>query len=131
MAVAKPQRMTGAVRAGVLAPYDRWSHRVGIMGFIRDIPFSRRHPTHATLQQLEQQLSSLSSRPVQLIWGMRDWCFPEACLDRLLAHFPQAEVHRLEDAGHWVVEDAHERIIPLMRDFLSRHPLPRVESRPR
>jgi haloalkane dehalogenase len=34
--------------------------------------------------------------------------------------FPAAEIHRLEDAGHYVVEDAHERIIPLMDDFLRR-----------
>ena len=32
---------------------------------------------------------------------------------------PEAEVHRLEDAGHYVVEDAHERIVPLLEAFLS------------
>jgi haloalkane dehalogenase len=34
--------------------------------------------------------------------------------------FPQAEVHRLDDAGHYVVEDAHERIVPLVARFLER-----------
>ena len=33
MATSKPQRLTSAVRAGMLAPYDRWSHRVGIDRF--------------------------------------------------------------------------------------------------
>ena len=34
--------------------------------------------------------------------------------------FPQAEIHVLTDAGHYVVEDAHERIVPLMQSFLER-----------
>ena len=37
--------------------------------------------------------------------------------------FPQAEVHRIEDAGHYVIEDAHEKIIPWVRDFLQRNPV--------
>lgn len=123
MATSKPQRLTSAVRAGMLAPYDRWSHRVGIDRFVRDIPLTRRHPTYATLQQLEQQLPSLRARPLQLIWGMQDWCFDEACLDRFLEIFPEADVHRLHDAGHWVVEDAHEKIVPLLRSFFAEHPV--------
>jgi haloalkane dehalogenase len=51
---------------------------------------------------------------------MQDWCFRPLCLERLLQHFPDAEVHRFADAGHYVVEDAHERIVPLLRQFLSR-----------
>jgi haloalkane dehalogenase len=123
MATSRPGQLSPAERAGMLAPYDRWSHRTGIYRFIRDIPLSRRHPTFATLQQLEQQLPRLRSRPLQLIWGMRDWCFDEVCLDRFVATFPEAEVHRLPDAGHWVVEDAHQQIVPLLRQFLARHPV--------
>jgi haloalkane dehalogenase len=36
---------------------------------------------------------------------------------------PSAEVHRLADAGHYVVEDAHETIIPLVRQFLEQNPI--------
>ena len=36
--------------------------------------------------------------------------------------FPGAEVHRFEDSGHYVLEDAHEEIVPLVREFLSREP---------
>ncbi len=43
-------------------------------------------------------------------------------LERFLEFFPAAEVHRLADAGHYVVEDAYERIVPLLEDFLRRHP---------
>jgi haloalkane dehalogenase len=123
MAVAKPERMTPAVKAGLLAPYDSWPHRVAIQRFVADIPLTRRHPTWKTLEEIERRLPSLADRPVQLIWGMRDWCFRPQCLDRFLAIFPHAEVHRLEDASHYVVEDAHERIIPLVQAFLQKHPI--------
>jgi haloalkane dehalogenase len=122
MAVTRHERMTPAVRAGLLAPYDSWQHRVAIHRFVADIPLTQRHPTWQTLRDIEQQLPQLAGRPVQMIWGMRDWCFRSSCLERFMAAFPAAEVHRLEDAGHYVVEDAHERIVPLIREFMRNTP---------
>jgi pimeloyl-ACP methyl ester carboxylesterase len=122
MATEKPERMMADVRAGLLAPYDSWANRVAIDRFVRDIPFSPRHPTWQTLERIEAGLPALAGRPIQLIWGMRDWCFRPECLDRFLQHWPGAEVHRLADCGHYVVEDAHERIVPLMVNFLTNHP---------
>jgi hypothetical protein len=29
----------------------------------------------------------------------------------------------MADAGHYVVEDAHERIVPLVEEFLEAHPV--------
>ena len=123
MAVEKPERLTPAVRAGLLAPYDNWANRVAIDQFVRDIPFSRRHPTWQTLAEIEAALPTIAPRPVQLIWGMRDWCFTPACLERFAQIFPHAAVHRLADAGHYVIEDAHERIVPLVQAFLQSHPM--------
>jgi pimeloyl-ACP methyl ester carboxylesterase len=119
MAMADPRRLTPAVRAGLLAPYDSWAHRVAIARFVQDIPASPKHPTWDTLQQIERDLPTLADRPCQLIWGMQDWCFRPECLDRLREIFPNAEVHRFAEASHYVVEDAHEEIIPRMQDFLS------------
>ena len=118
MAVEKSERMTPAVRAGLLAPYDSWAHRVAVDRFVRDIPLTQRHPTWQTLADIESGLPTLAHLPVQLIWGMRDWCFTPECLQRFEQVFPNAEVHRFEDAGHYVVEDAHERIVPLVDRFL-------------
>ena len=121
MAVEKHDRMTADVRRGFLAPYANWHDRIAINEFVRDIPFSPRHPTWKTLDKIESGLSSLAGWPIQLIWGMRDWCFRPECLARFRKHWPQAEVHELAECGHYVVEDAHERIIPLVADFLHRH----------
>ena len=122
MAASKRKRMTADVRRGLLAPYDNWANRVAIDQFVRDIPFSPEHPTWQTLERIEAGLASLADKPIQLIWGMRDWCFRPECLDRFIRHWPKAEVHRLADCGHYVVEDAHERIVPVVRRFLESHP---------
>lgn len=122
MAVEHPRRLTPAVRRGLLAPYDNWQNRVAIDRFVRDIPLTPRHPTWQTLAEIERGLPKLADRPVLLIWGMRDWCFNASCLERFEAIFAQAEVYRLEDAGHYVVEEAHERIIPILREFILRTP---------
>lgn len=125
MAVEKLERMTADVRDGLIAPYDSWANRVAIDRFVRDIPFSPRHPAWQVLEQIESGLAQLADWPIQLIWGMRDWCFRPSCLERFIQHWPHAEVERHADCGHYVVEDAYERIVPLMRDFLARH---RVET---
>jgi haloalkane dehalogenase len=118
MAVERRDRLTPAVRAGIAAPYDTWSNRVAIDQFVKDIPMSPAHPSFDTLKRIEEGLLRLADKPFQFIWGMRDWCFTPAFLERFLEFFPNAEVHRIEDAGHWVVEDAHERAMPLVERFV-------------
>ncbi|MCA9248590.1 MAG: alpha/beta fold hydrolase [Planctomycetales bacterium] len=120
MTMSHPERLSPAIRAGYLAPYDSWSNRAAVYNFVEDIPWSASHPSRATLAEIERRLPQLASRPVQLIWGMRDWCFTPACLDRFVEIFPQAETHRFEDAGHWIVEDSPERVTPLVRAFLEQ-----------
>lgn len=117
MAVHRRGRMTREVRAGLLAPYDSWNNRAAIHRFVMDIPLHKSHPTYAVLKEIEGGLAQFRERPVCLIWGMRDWCFTPAFLDRFLDFFPRAVVHRLADAGHYVVEDAYEEIIPILEDF--------------
>lgn len=123
MATEKPERMTPEVSAGLLAPYDNWQHRVAIARFVQDIPLTPRHPTWQVLAGIEAGLTTLASKPVQMIWGMKDWCFRPSCLEQLLTHLPLAEVHRLADCGHYVVEDAHERIVPWVQQFLRSNPV--------
>ena len=123
MAVRHRERMTAAVRAGLVAPYDSWQNRTAIYRFVLDIPLHPHHPSYQTLAGIEARLPHFRRHPICLIWGMRDWCFTPHFLDRFLEFFPEAEVHRLGDAGHYVVEDAHERIVPLVASFLEANPL--------
>ncbi len=113
-------RLDGPVAEGLLAPYDSWANRVAIDAFVRDIPMSRRHPTHATLERLEENLDRLSAIPSLLVWGMQDWCFREECLRRLQKHWPHATTLEIPDAGHYVMEDATSETLAAMEGFLRR-----------
>lgn len=121
MAVAKP--LPREVRAGYLLPYDNWSDRVAIHRFVQDIPLRPEHPSYQTLVGIENGLAQFAQSPVQFIWGLQDWCFTEDFLREFERRFPQAETLRLPDAGHYVFEDAPDKSIAAIRDFLARHPL--------
>ena len=58
-----------------------------------------------------------------IIWGEQDWCFTTGFLTEWQKRFPNAEVRRIPEAGHYVVEDAHEQIIPWVREFFAKHPI--------
>jgi pimeloyl-ACP methyl ester carboxylesterase len=120
MAVCRPERMTPEVMAGYLAPYDSWAHRIAIQRFVEDIPLRAQHPSYSALLEIERGLPSLAHLPTALIWGMRDWCFTPCFLDRFREFFPDAEVHRMVEAGHWVMEDAAEQVIPIVERFAHR-----------
>ena len=105
--------------AALLAPYDGWQNRIAIDSFVRDIPMHRSHRTYATLSQLETDLPRLKNKPIGLTWGMEDWCFRPECLDRLAAVWPDALVTRIEDAGHYVLEDAPEEVLDSIDRLLS------------
>lgn len=122
MATEQPGGLPPEVAAGYLAPYDNWNHRQAIYEFVRDIPPGRSHPTWQLLEQIEDGLSGLSQLPIQLIWGMKDWCFRPECLDRFLRHWPDAEVMRIESAGHYVLEDATAAVVDRVVEFLKQDP---------
>lgn len=104
------------VRAGYLAPYNSWRRRIGIWRFVRDIPMEAGHPSRATLDAIEQGLSSVRA-PMQIIWGEQDWCFTTEFRDEWKRLFPHAYTHSLEDAGHFVLEDRADGVISRIRDF--------------
>ena len=119
LTVVHRERMTPEVLAGYFAPYDNWANRLSVIQFVLDIPITPEHPTYATLEKIERGLPQFASLPVCFIWGMQDWCFDERFLNRFIEIYPEAEVHRLEDAGHYLLEDAQERIVPILERFLA------------
>lgn len=123
MAVAKPERMTRTVQAGYLAPYDTWRNRQAVARFVQDIPLHAEHPSYRTLLEIEERLPQFRNHPFLLMWGMRDWCFTPQFLKQFQAIFPQAETCEIDEAGHYLFEDAPEVMLPRMREFLAAHPL--------
>jgi haloalkane dehalogenase len=119
LAVSHRERITRPVRAGYLAPYDSWRNRIAIYRFVQDIPIGDDHPSRDTLNQIESKLELFHHHPMLIVWGAKDFVFTERdFLPEWRRRFPDAQVHVVPDAGHYVVEDAHERIVPWVLEFL-------------
>ena len=96
------------------APFpDYWS-RVGVLAFQRDIPLTERDRSARLMGRIHERLEGLDV-PLKLIWGMRDPVFQPMFLDQWLELFPAAEVLRIEDASHFVVEDRPDLVIDALR----------------
>lgn len=120
-ATAQHKRFSREVRAGYIEPYNSWRNRIAVHRFVQDIPMRPAHPTRPVLDAVEAGLAQFREHPMLILWGDKDFCFTTRdFLPRWREHFPQAEVHILPEAGHYLVEDAHEQILPMIQQFLSQ-----------
>ena len=105
MAVCRYGGLLPKDREAYAAPYSTWQSRLAMFHFVQDIPTRPSHPAYLPLQKLEAALPGIKL-PTLLLWGAKDWCFDESCLQRFQSMWPHARVKRMEGAGHWVLEDA-------------------------
>lgn len=115
--------MPKAVAAGYLAPYDSWENRVAVHNFVLDIPTHSEHPSYELVAWTDQHLGMLRDRPTLIAWGGKDFVFDKDFFDEFVRRFPAAETRYLEGAGHYLLEDSPEVLVPLIGEFLATHPL--------
>lgn len=101
------------------APFPGYWSRLGTLAFIRDIPLTEHDRSAPVLGEIHARLGSLEL-PLKLVWGMRDRVFVPAFIDQWLELFPGAEVARLDNAAHYLVEDEPERVAEEIGEFLER-----------
>lgn len=120
--VTYPDRLGKVEREAYLAPHPTWSSRTSILMFPREIPTGPMGPVSDFVADIHDQLiAGCGNKPVFIAWPMKDVAFtPDILEDMWLADFPDAEVLRVEDAAHYIQEDAHEKVIPALLRFLDR-----------
>ena len=111
------------VREAYAGVYDGWENAIATLRFMQDIPLGEGDAAWPLLKASEAALPGYADRPAFLGWGLRDFVFDRHFLDGFRAALPDAEVHAYADAGHYVLEDRHEQLVPLIRAFLDAHPL--------
>jgi haloalkane dehalogenase len=116
MAVKVP--LSPVVRRGFLWPYRSWGDRVAVWNFVKDIPLNASHRSYAELLDVESGLERLKLKPVQLVWGGKDFCFNLHFLKRWKTIFPEAEVRLYKDCGHYILEDADYAALRKIKDFI-------------
>ncbi len=115
--------MPGDVRRAYLAPYDSWANRIATSRFVQDIPLAEGDAAWPLVQAMGRKLPEYADRPTFIGWGLRDFVFDQHFLKGFADALPQAQVHAFEDAGHYVLEDKAEVLVPEIRTFLDTHPL--------
>ena len=114
--VSKP--MPELVRKAYVAPYDSWAHRIAVHRFVQDIPLRPKDPAWSTVQKVSEALPELCSVPTLVVWGRKDFVFDDDFLEEWRRRLPDADYLVFDDAGHYVLEDEHETIIPRLRSFM-------------
>lgn len=112
-----------ASRKALLAPYDSWANRRAVHRFVQDIPLKPGDAGWALVQQAETQLPGYRDRPAFIGWGLQDFVFDQDFLAHFVKDLPAATQKIYSDAGHYVLEDKHEDLVPAIRQFLDRHPI--------
>jgi cis-3-alkyl-4-acyloxetan-2-one decarboxylase len=106
------------VRDAYLSPYNSWANRVAVNRFVQDIPLSPAERAWPVVDQVQNALPAFKGIPMLICWGMNDFVFNPHYLAEWEKHFPNAQVHKFDDAGHYILEDAHEDVIPLIQEFI-------------
>ena len=112
--------MSSDISAAYLAPYDNWQNRLSVLRFVEDIPLDKNHVSYDLVDQVDKNLHQFSRLPILICWGLHDFVFDKDFLNEWKHRMPDAEYHEY-DAGHYLLEDAGEEVIPVIQDFLERN----------
>lgn len=116
------RNLPASVRRAYATPYDGWGNAISTLRFMQDIPLHEGDAAWPLLVAAGERLPAFADRPAFIGWGLRDFVFDHHFLEGFRRALPQAEVHAFEDAGHYVLEDRHEVLVPAMRRFLDANP---------
>jgi haloalkane dehalogenase len=110
------------VKAGLIAPYNCWQNRIATLKFVQDIHLTENNPSYGVVKQVDKNLKLFLNFPILICWGKHDFVFDLDYFKEWQRRFPDAEAHIFPEAGHYVLEDVPEKIIPLTWEFLQKHP---------
>lgn len=114
--------LTELDRAAYLAPHPDWSSRTGILALPRQIPSGPEGPISDFVAEEGAKLAAaFANKPVKIVWPMQDVAFSRETLDKMwLQSLPHAHVTRVDNAGHFIQEDAHHIVIPELTAFIEK-----------
>ena len=115
--VAFKKPVSKEVREAYKLPYDSPENRIATLKFVQDIPLTESDPGFDILINTAERLHLLQDKPCLIAWGERDFVFDTPFLNKWLEYFPEAELHRFPDCGHYVLVDGGQRLIETISSF--------------
>ena len=116
--VAFKKPVSKEIRQAYKLPYDSPENRIATLRFVQDIPLSEKDAGFDILNNTAERLHLLRDKPCLIAWGERDFVFDAPFLNKWLEYFPEAEVHRFADCGHYVLEDGGPALINTISNFI-------------
>ena len=104
------------------APYDSWANRLSVLRFVEDIPLDKNHISYDIVDDVDKNLTQFNELPILICWGLKDFVFDNDFLAEWKRRMPNAEYHEY-DAGHYLLEDAGDEVIPVIQHFLENNPV--------
>jgi len=117
----KRKRMSAELRRAYAAPYNSWNSRIATLRFVEDIPLGPADKAYPVVRETQDKLNSLASLPTLICWGLKDFVFDHFFLEEWKRRFPAAEIHSYPDCGHYILEDAKEEVVPLIKSFVGKN----------
>jgi len=118
----RPENLTKTVLDAYRAPFPMPESRLALLCWSRDIPVHETDPSYSEMKRIEEALVRFIGTPTLLVWGMKDPVLPESVLRIWQRIYPQATTCEIEDASHFLHEDAPERIVLCIEEFLEANP---------
>ena len=80
------------------------------------------HIIHASdwLGSIWDDRATFVEKPALVFWGLKDIAFRVNELETWKSSLANVEVREFDDCGHFLAEEAPERILPDLREFLSK-----------
>jgi len=114
------RRMPPELRDAYCAPYGGWGSRIATLRFVQDIPLAPGDRAWGLVEATQDGLAELAGLPMLICWGPEDFVFDRHFLNEWRRRFPAATVREFPDCGHYILEDAKEEVVPLVKDFILR-----------
>jgi len=116
--IAFKKPVSKEVRQAYTLPYDSPANRIATARFVQDIPLSENDPGFDILLKTAEHLHLLENKPCLIAWGEKDFVFDKTFLNRWLDYYPDAEIHRYPDCGHYILEDGGPALIDIIINFI-------------
>lgn len=104
----------------VISAYlEQWTSEAGQAAYLRKVSLFDESQT----VEIEARLGEVRV-PVQIVWGEQDrWLSVDQAV-RLAREIPDARLHVVPDAGHFIMEDAPDRVAEILHHFFhgASHP---------
>ena len=116
----KKNPMSDDLQRAYRSPYNSWGNRIATLRFVQDIPLVPGDRNYDLVSEIAAALDRFADLPISIFWGELDFVFDTSFLAEWMRRFPKAELHSYPDAGHYILEDLKDEVVPLIAEFLKR-----------